>query len=63
MSFIQMKTFLILIILLGLTIGLSPTLSSQTPSAPLGTTTEEIATTTTTEETAATTTAVEMVQH
>ena len=55
-----MKTFLISIILLGLTVGLSPTLSSQTPtSTPLGTTTEEIATTTTTEGTAATTTTVE----
>ena len=42
-----MKTFLILIILLGLTIGLSPTLSSQTPTM---TTTVETTTTTTTEE-------------
>ena len=46
MSFIQMKTFLISIILLGLTVGLSPTLSPT----PQGTTTEEAVTSTTAED-------------
>ena len=75
MSFIQMKTFLISIILLGLTVGLSPTLSptpqgTTTEEAVTSTTvedavtsrtTEETAITTTTEETATTTTTEEIV--
>ena len=66
MSFIQMKTFLISIILLGLTVGLSPTLSptpqgTTTEEAVTSTTAEDAVTFTTTEETATTTTTEEIV--
>ena len=61
-----MKTFLISIILLGLTVGLSPTLSptpqgTTTEEAVTSTTAEDAVTPTTTEETATTTTTEEIV--
>ena len=61
-----MKTFLISIILLGLTVGLSPTLSptpqgTTTEEAVTSTTAEDAVTFTTTEETATTTTTEEIV--
>ena len=62
MSFIQMKTFLISIILLGLTVGLSPTpQGTTTEEAVTSTTAEDAVTFTTTEETATTTTTEEIV--